>query len=803
MLKVLKYSQKVIQHTLLAFALLLALPLAFSSFSTNSFVNKAFAAFVGADFTVDNVRYVVLSISGSNGTVEVSGTISTDIDIPTLVTSSGKNYNVTSIAANAFRDNISLRSVVLPDSVTTIDEAAFRGATALTSIILPDSVTTIGEAAFRNATALESVTLSSNLTEIFYFAFAGTTSLTHIDIPVGVTVIRSNAFLGSGLSSITLPDSVTTIDYTAFAGSKLTDIDIPNSVTSIGVAAFAKTTSLETVRIGNQVTSIGDGAFQGASALVDLVIGDQVTSIGTAAFEGTTSLKAVTIPASVTSIGARAFADSGLTAITLKTSSATIDPDAFIGTVFENVDFNNTIDIDALNSADPNGVFSYENGTLIYTHAPRQSIVPQDYPDAQASSLEIMNNILAVNNINSTVESIRFFSMLINDAVGIGTKNPKEVVRILESVLRVDQVAAVSNMGIGASLSASSNVTNYLSQAGFSLASSGGQAPVVVRKDESLENEFLQDALLQEGMAAGSLEADESIKNGLALWLLPMYKYSRVSGISVGAFEHGYDSSLGGMSLGADYTFDNAFRVGLAFNLGTGSAESTGDLSKTDSDFDFWGLSLYGAYYKDKFSLMADIGYSAVKGESSQEVPAVLGSSSLEADTDSDVWTLGLTAEYIFETKFVDIRPHVGIRYMNIDVADYDTKNTAGIIAQTKSESQDVWYFPVGVTFSTDFESESNWVFTPSADLGFIAAAGDLDATSISTIPGVAGSTKSTMQTVDDFAFSGGVGLNLANKDKGISFGFNYNLQASKHETGHLFNASFRYEFQIELCVFK
>ncbi len=58
----------------------------------------------------------------------------------------------------------------------------------------------------------------------------------------------------------------------------------------------------------------------------------------------------------------------------------------------------------------------------------------------------------------------------------------------------------------------------------------------------------------------------------------------------------------------------------------------------------------------------------------------------------------------------------------------------------------------------------------------------------------MSGSTEYTMQNVDGFAFNGGLGFDFVH-DGGLSFGLNYNLQASEHETGHLLNATIRYEF--------
>lgn len=58
------------------------------------------------------------------------------------------SLNVTSIAANAFAGNTSVKEVTIPDTVTSIGENAFKGCTGLKIVRIPDSVTAIDANAF-------------------------------------------------------------------------------------------------------------------------------------------------------------------------------------------------------------------------------------------------------------------------------------------------------------------------------------------------------------------------------------------------------------------------------------------------------------------------------------------------------------------------------------------------------------------------------------------------------------------------------------------------------------------------------
>ena len=176
--------------------------------------------------------------------------------------------------------------------VTSIGEDAFRNCSNLTSIEIPSSVKSIGDYAFYNCSALETVTfgVNSQLKSIGSSAFQSCSSLTSIEIPSSVTSIGEYAFnYCSALGTVTFG-----------ANSQLG---------SIGGHVFYNCSNLTTIEIPSSFTSIGDGAFYNCSSLGTVTFGEnsQLESIGYSVFDNCDSLTSIEIPSSVTSIGNGAF----------------------------------------------------------------------------------------------------------------------------------------------------------------------------------------------------------------------------------------------------------------------------------------------------------------------------------------------------------------------------------------------------------------------------------------------------------------------------------------------------------------
>ncbi|KOO33184.1 surface antigen -like protein [Chrysochromulina tobinii] len=236
------------------------------------------------------------------------------------------------VPANAFCDDRSMRSIVLPAGLTSIGEHAFSGCSSLTSIALPAGLTSIGDCAFNDCSSMMSIELPAGLTSLGGYAFCGCSSLTSIELPASLTSLGVSAFDGcSSLTSIELPAGLTSLGERAFyCCSSMTLIALPAGLTSIGECAFDGCDSLTSIELPASLTSLGEGTFWGCSSLMSIALPTGLTSISANAFFGCFSLTSIQLPAGLTSLGTYAFQGcSSMTSIALPAGLTSIGEWAF------------------------------------------------------------------------------------------------------------------------------------------------------------------------------------------------------------------------------------------------------------------------------------------------------------------------------------------------------------------------------------------------------------------------------------------------------------------------------------------
>lgn len=436
---------------------------------------------------------------------------------------------------------------------------------------------------------------------------------------------------------------------------------------------------------------------------------------------------------------------------------------AFNGTSYTNASATGWKGANLLTSSDMVSLTS-EDGTVFKSMSADAHTV---FPNLSHELATAVNTLYGqqLNDVDADAMGVRFLSRATDNRY-LGA-DKQAAASTIESAARMAFAGAVPQMTKMASDAGTNAVVNRL---GFANPADGAQA-----------------------MNAEGKIVDRNT-TGFALWIAPLWQNQHGWGMEAGNLDYGFNGNLGGVSLGADYTFENAIRAGITFNIGGGYAESSGgDLNSTENRMTFWGLGAYAGWNYENFGLMADVSYTSTWNDLEQDMDGRMGMGDLEADVQATAISAGLRAEYKLETSVLDIIPHIGVRYMSLNTWGYDVDTNGGTVLEGDGFHQDIWTFPIGVTFSKDFTLDSGWFFKPSVDFSVIPAAGDIKAKQDVAFTGLPGTYEVETQMMDYLTWQGGVGIQMGNDN--LSFGVNYTLQAGQNTTGHGVFGSFRYEF--------
>ncbi|MDE5871924.1 MAG: leucine-rich repeat domain-containing protein, partial [Muribaculaceae bacterium] len=249
-----------------------------------------------------------------------------------------KEFTLTEIGENGFKNNPDLKEVVLPSTLTAIRASAFYRCEALGVLDMTDSgLIEIGENAFWNC-GIQTLAFPPTLARIGDGAFDSCYSLVSVTVPNSIESIGSKAFgfcdrLTELKSTGEYGESTGVICDGAFGEChSLVMAIVPASVTEIGMWAFQGCRSMTNVIIPDGVTSIGERSFGWCEALRVLKLPSALQKIGPQAFRGCVSLGEIKVPSLVDEIGEYAFAEcSGLTSIGLPDTLTEFGEYAFSG----------------------------------------------------------------------------------------------------------------------------------------------------------------------------------------------------------------------------------------------------------------------------------------------------------------------------------------------------------------------------------------------------------------------------------------------------------------------------------------
>lgn len=242
------------------------------------------------------------------------------------------------------------KKTVIPDSVISIYDLAFQDCRGLKSLFIPSNILSIGEDAFEGCTGLESIIVSKNNkkynSRLDCNAIIETESnmlivgCANTIIPSSVSIIGSNAFAGTSISSIEIPEGIVGIGFRSFYGcSNMKHIRLPKSLQCIDDSAFGHS-GIVSIHIPPSVNDIDGSAFIGCQCLQNIEV-----DLGNAVYDSRDNCNAIIksdshklicgckntiIPQSVITIGENAFAENTeIESISIPSGVQEIEPHAF------------------------------------------------------------------------------------------------------------------------------------------------------------------------------------------------------------------------------------------------------------------------------------------------------------------------------------------------------------------------------------------------------------------------------------------------------------------------------------------
>ena len=314
------------------------------------------------------------------------------VNIPEIV----DGQKVIRIAQEAFRGNMEVRKIKIPNSVRTIEDLAFLDCSNLISVSLPEDL--INREDFVNVhtkwifkgTKIKTFNIkakttnisSENLGRLFnaspceeIIVSSKNPSFESKDgvlfeknlgklikyppqkkekkyiVPSQTKVIGPEAFSGKYIEEVVLPDGLIKIESGAFANSPLSKINLPDSLETIEDAAFYRT-DLTNILIPSKVNEIFRKTFYSFQlrkievspnnpffSSTNGILFNKSKTIAMYAAPGL-PLKSFDIPSETKEIGYSAFADvTNLTSVNLPAGLALIEEKAFLGSRINKIKF--------------------------------------------------------------------------------------------------------------------------------------------------------------------------------------------------------------------------------------------------------------------------------------------------------------------------------------------------------------------------------------------------------------------------------------------------------------------------------
>lgn len=236
--------------------------------------------------------------------------------------------------------------------------------------------------------------------------------------------------------------------------------------------------------------------------------------------------------------------------------------------------------------------------------------------------------------------------------------------------------------------------------------------------------------------------------------------------------DFGYSADITGGTLGVDTTVSCGAKIGAAFTIGQGDADSEGTVHGYSTDADFYGISLYAGRNVTDTSLRISGNLSYLMFEN--DIKGSVAGASADESLDGKAFTAGLRADWTAYEGAFTVAPHAGLRYTFLEMDDY---------RDLEIGDMNVVEMPFGVKVSGAFEPAAGWTLQPSVDFTVVPQLGDKD---VDTVLG-------SVDVIDNlYNTELGVEAATGNFSFGLSYKYGFGKEDRKNQS---LNLNARYMF--------
>ena len=294
------------------------------------------------------------------------------------------------------------------------------------------------------------------------------------------------------------------------------------------------------------------------------------------------------------------------------------------------------------------------------------------------------------------------------------------------------------------------------------------------------------------------------------LWFTPIYGNISIDKmVEDGGKTRG---NFGGGAAGFDISTANEsggnFTFGFSMHAGGGSSNTHGTVTSAHNKYSFGGAGLHAGYQNGNFNIFGSLSYSRGEHDLNMYLPPSMDMGKITADATTTALTTNVRVEYKFDfDNGCELMPHAGVRHtmlkthkmdsnaMGGKLAHYKADNRQVVgskLAHYKSDSRQVVQIPIGMTLAKNINIKG-WSIKPMADISYVCATGGRKAKNKVDFSGVNARDVLYDRFVDKHSVKALFGL-TAQKGN-LSFGINYGIASSQHETDHRVTGQFCIKF--------